>query len=203
MGMKVTKLAGFLLLGLMVLAGGCGSKTAKTPKDAAKNVITAINTGDRDLFLANVEIKPEDRDFAGQMFDTLAAMKEFADAMKKAYGEDALKKPGLDFSAKMPTLEDIEKNGTVKEEGDKATLTLPKEEPMRFVKIDGVWKAKMDDELPPAAQRDMIQKQQRAMIGVLATVKPDIGKPGMTPEKIQQKLSAEMMKAAMESRKNK
>lgn len=194
--MKITALkAGcVLMLSLGVMLGGC-SNEAKTPKDAAVNLVKAFEKGDKSLFLATVNIKDEDKEAAGQMFEAMSAAVSFQKEMEKAYGKDAMKGMGRGPADGMPAVEKVEK-GTVKEDGDKATVTpADSKEPIDVVKVNGVWKVKFDEVNSKNKDRDI--KMAQAMKKAIDSAKAEIGKSGMTAEKVMEKFQKSMMEAMM------
>ena len=189
--MKITalKAGSVLLLGLAVAMGGC-SKDAKTPKEAVINLAKAIEKNDKSLFLATVNIKDEDKDAAGQLFDAMITAIDFQKSLEKTYGKDALKSVGSGPADDVPAADKVEK-GTVKEDGDKAKVTpADSKTGIDTIKINGIWKVKFDD-IGAGDTKAQNIKMAQAMKKAIDATKGDIGKPGMTAEK----LLANMQKA--------
>ena len=181
-----------LLAAVAIFAVGCGDKKADTPKQAMENMQEALLEGDSDAFVACFDATEDEKKVLASMCDFLSTMHKFQEAMKKAYGEDAVNEKGDDLADKK-WLEEI----TVKIDGDKATVMKKGEsKPMNLVKKDGAWKIVPDDMLP---QEDVDKALK--MFEVMAKAHKDqmgnIGKDGYTAEKINEELGNAMMKAMM------
>ena len=186
-----TKTIAVLLAASLLVVVGCGAPEAKTPKDAAVNFVKSIHNGDKALFLASVDI--EDKELAEAMFDTMAPMLDFAKAFEKEYGKDKLEGMSMD---EVPTVEEVTGKIEIKEDGDKATGTLPgKDDPIRLIKKDGVWKVDMSKDMPSAAERDQVMKMAKAMGDAVQKAKERIGKD--SAEDVMKVLGAAMMAAMM------
>jgi hypothetical protein len=188
-----------VLAGMSVLVAGCGASTAKTPKEAIKNLSKSIENSDKALFLASIYAGENGKEVAEAMFDGMAAMTSFSKAMEKAYGKEA----GAEMRKDSPVMTEDEINKLdIKEEGDKATAKDPsKGKPMTLVKKNGVWLADMSEMVPKdAAERTKMIKMGQGMAKAIGEVKGKIGKSGVTKEQINKELNdavGAVMKATM------
>ena len=73
---------------------------ATMPTEAVVNCVRAIETGDKTLFLATVDVPPSDRAFVEAELPGLFALAAWTRQMTDAYGHDALK--GQFFSHSLP-----------------------------------------------------------------------------------------------------
>ena len=174
------------------------SEKAATPKDALENMADAIRKGDKDAFIACFDASDDQKKVMGAMCEMMAVMMKFEDAMKKAYGEDAVKKSGS--KGILAELKDDKwlEGITIKIDGDKATATKEGEkEPLHLVKKDGGWKISAGDMLSAIQMKDTGKalKVYGAMTKVIKDATGKVGKKDYTAEKIDKEKSEEMHKA--------
>ncbi|MHC4982512.1 MAG: hypothetical protein ACYTF6_05015 [Planctomycetota bacterium] len=148
---KLAKLYVLCLVAAAILATGCKSKESKeaevaktpkeaeTPKDVIVNIHKAMEKGDKDLFMANVEIP--DKELGEGVFDAGAAMVSFIKKFRKEYGKDKL---GEDFELYVPTAEEAAEKVKIEKEDGKATATLVGDKTV-LIEKDGKWKADMSE----------------------------------------------------------
>ena len=175
-------------------AGGAVAK-AKTPKEAVANMSKALQSLNKDQFLAAAYLGDGGKELGEAMFGVVSAMMSFGKDMEKAYGKDAggetLKDAPIFTDEELAKLE-------IKEEGDKASTKNPKDgKPMPLIKKDGVWLVDITEGMPPAAERAKFLKQSKAMVDGINKVRAKIGAAGMTKEKLNEELMGAMMAASM------
>jgi hypothetical protein len=192
-----------ILLSLAVTMVGCSKDSgkkesgasrgpAKTAKEAAVNLVVAVEQGDKALFVQTMAADSKDKPMVEAMFEVVSAMWEFGNAYKKAYGSLP---PGM--SDMPPSASEFESKVQIEETGDTAKARLPGGKgPMDLVKKDGVWKVDMEMRMPddPKARDEQITQAVRQAKAV-RDVRTKIGKPGMTGEKIMEELGKAMSSA--------
>ncbi len=185
--MRTRTLAVTALLGLVALcAVGCGPKEASTPKEAAKLMAEAIESGDKDQYLAQFDATEDEKELLGAQFDMMSAMREYHKKMKDAYGEK--------HKGKMDINTDEIDKADVKIDGDTAKLTVPGQMgAMDLVKKDGAWKVDLGDRLAKDQEKGI--KMMKAQVEAFESVMDDIGKEGETVDSIGKKLMQAQMKA--------
>lgn len=201
--MMIRKMLFVLPLAAMMMLAGCGDDIPddqSTPKAALEKFIAAVEAGNGDKMLEVVEASEEQKPMIRAMGSFFGASIDFEKAAKAKFGDEWKggdnDMPGqefADFKSKLDTVE-------VKEEGDKATLTMPGEkEPMHMVKKDGKWYIKDISEDMPKDPKEVEKavKMMEAMTKAMKDVRPKIDEKGMTAEKLQQELGAAMMAAMM------
>jgi hypothetical protein len=146
-----------VLLSISLLFGvGCSTPQAKTPKDAAVNYARSLYHGDKDLFLATVDV--EDKEVAVFTFNTITTMLDFYHAFEKVYGKD---RSAWLWEQACPTVEEVANEIEIEEDGDKATGAVPgKIHPILFVKKGDVWKVDMSMDVQDGrALKEQIQRR--------------------------------------------
>jgi len=189
-----------LMLGVVLIVAGCGGKAASTPKAAIENMVNATKDGDADACVACWDANAEQKKMIRAMGEMLASVKALDKAAEAKFGKDVwakAKTPGDGKPGMDTPFADVDLNKlTVKEEGDKATVTMEGEsKPLSLVKKDGVWKIVVED-MPEGPQLDMAVKMMKTMADAHKTALDDLGN-AKSAEDVMKKLGEEMMKAML------
>jgi len=201
---KVVKVGAMLLLAIGVSVGGCSSDgkkdgstgagtPAKTPKEAVVNFLKAAETGNKELLMANLEIPAEAKEFAEVFMGALIEMVGFADAMERTYGKESVQRlPSFESLRPFPRSADAAANVQIEERGDEAQAKVPGHpKPLDLARVNGVWKVKPKDLPTPERQQKEIA-QGKAMTKAFRDARNNVGKPGMTAEKVWEDLNKVM-----------
>ena len=179
-----------LMMGTMFLTIGCGSKKSDTPKEAVANHAKAIESGDKDLFLASAEVG--DEKVAVALFEFMSETYAFEKKIEDEYGEGKLG----DSEEKSITSEEVESKVKIEEKGDTATATWPgRTVPMQLVKKDGCWKVDLSQITPKGENSELAIRNYTIMAETTKKASKKIGKKGYTAEKILTELNKEVMAA--------
>ena len=171
--------------------------SAHSPKDAVLNFAKSFETHDKAMLLACVQATPQQQAALEAMFDMTTAMTGFQGKMIKAYGADALAKINMKDGSGIPKAAEIEKKLKVAETGDTALATMEGEsKPLKLVKVGGGWKidasAMMGAE---AVQTEQMIAMSKIMVKIVEEISQSIGKPGTTPESINEEMGKKIMGA--------
>jgi flagellar motor protein MotB len=161
------------------------------------NFAKSFETHDKAMLLACVQATPQQQAALDAMFDMTTAMTGFQGKMIKAYGADALAKINMKDGSGIPKAAEIEKKLKVAETGDTALATMEGEsKPLKLVKVGGSWKidasAMMGAE---AAQTEQMIAMSKIMVKIVEEISQSIGKPGTTPESINEEMGKKIMGA--------
>jgi len=191
---KTAKLCALLFACVIVVTAGCGSKKAKTPKEAVVNLTEAIEDGNKGLFMANVHC--DDKELAEAMFDGMVAMRSFTEKFEKEYGKD---KAGEFSKMRQPSAEEVAEKVKIEEKGDKATARMPDEGPMNLIKQEGYWKVDMS-ELAKQDQSGQMKEMMKRMATAAKKAEDKVGKDEYKdkPGKIISELMTEVTGVDME-----
>jgi len=162
---------------------GAGAPIANTPMQALKDLQAAMLSGDKDAIANCMDGFDKHTKFFAALSESLVVGTRFRNAMKAAYGNDAVRGGNTNpFS-----LEGIE----IKIDDDTAVATQSgSNELVKLVKKGGQWKIdansimseeKVDKALKSIPQMKAMMEAQRGLMG-------KIGQPGYSAEKINQEL---------------
>ena len=193
---------------------GAGSGTARvkpatTPEQTLKNMQAALLAGDRAAFVECFDASGPQADMLGAIAELVGTSIRFEEAMKKAYGEDALRGSQRGESLEAWKRKSVLGDATVTVEGDTATVTKAgQERPLHLDRKGGVWRIRTSDFLgagqpTETEQAEAAVRMLDAMTSVLKSTMPKIGQPGYTAEKINSEVGAAMMAAMIEAARQK
>ena len=200
----------WLALSGLVLTAGCGGDEpgpgeelpkAKEPKQALKNLQTAIKNSDTDQFMACFDADGDEEKVLRATAEFVFVGTEFSEKMEEEYGEDALEDDQDEDSFQAMLEDDWLDEVEIEVDGDTAEVTHPdQKEPLKLVKVDGGWKiATEDTAMTPADASEKDADEAIAMVEAMTKafkeVMPMIGKEGYTADKIKQELGMRMMAA--------
>ncbi len=193
-----------MLIGTALLAAGCGdddngngngTPTADTPMQALKNFQAAMLAGDKDAVANCIDGSDKHIEFFADTCEMIAVTTRFQDAMKAAYGEDAVKGGG----EKNPFAdENFLKGVEIKIDGDTAVATKPgDDEKIKLVKKNGQWKLDANAMMPEEEfeQAAMAMAMMKAMAEAQKGLMDKIDQPGYSAERINKELGQAMGKA--------
>jgi len=191
------------------MGGPAQVKRATTPEQTFKNMQAALLAGDKVAFVECFDVSGREADMLGAIAEFVGVSIRFEQAMKKAYGEDALRS-----SQRSEPLEAWKKSSSLEGakitiEGDTATVTKAGEAtPLHLVRREGVWRIRAGEFLggaqaPGGQDLDAAVKMLSAMTKALKSVMTRIGEPGYSAEKINREVGAAMMAAMLEAARQK
>ncbi len=155
---------------------------AVTPEAAVLNWLRALETENRALFRANTHIVTEHKEYVeakiGFCFTLRAASRERADA----YGADPTADDGLLYGRATDVADAL----TVEQSGDSA-IVRSGDDIFKVIREGGIWRVVMPlpdfDPEEPAGNRGWMQLY-KAVTTAYARVRPMIGKPGVSADKV-------------------
>ncbi|MFW6132457.1 MAG: hypothetical protein ACOC8F_01070, partial [Planctomycetota bacterium] len=171
---------------------------ATEPKDALRNMLTAVRNRNRAQFVASFDARDEQQQVLSALGDFFFAAVSYMQAMRSEYGPDAVDGDQSDLKAMMG--EEWLDQVTIEVDGDTATATHPdRDEPLKLVKVGQEWKISVADmskdiaadEADPEAVVQMLQ----TMTEIHREMTAKVGSEGYTAEKIKQELGQRMMEA--------
>ena len=192
-----------VLLGLAVLAAGCGGGAGgqDTPKAAMKKFQASILENDKDDFLEVVAYPEEHEEVVGALFDTIAGAARVQQKVATIYGEDAVAQFNEAGQGNMkastshiPTGDDWAGGLTYDVKDDTATVTDPSrpgEEAIELTRKGDAWYIDFNalgDEMPEGEAKDMALRMFAAMGKALDE----------TADEIEEGMSLEEAKATMQ-----
>ena len=192
---------------------GCGDKggssaaprKADTPMQALENMRQAFLDGDKEAFAQCFDATGQQAEMVDAFCDFSIAASRFDQAMRKAYGEDAVTQ-AMGGGARNVPFEDDNwlKDVTIQVEGDTATAVKAGQgEDLRLVKRDGRWKIDAASMLSDKGATDQGVEQLTTMFQTMTRVVTDVsqkvGQSGYTAEKINQEMRQAMMSAMMQA----
>jgi len=172
--------------------GGGAFLIPGTPMQALKNFQAAMLSGDKNAIADCVEGSEKHMEFLAATSEMSTVAIRFQDAMKAAYGDDAVRGAG-------PTPFDIE-GFKIKIDGDTAVATKPGET-LKLVKKGGLWKIDANTIMSEAELEEAFQAMgmMKAMMEAHKGVMGKIGKEGYSAEKINQEVNKAMGEAMRSS----
>ncbi|MBS3734001.1 MAG: hypothetical protein KGY99_03645 [Phycisphaerae bacterium] len=199
------------MAGLLVTLG-CGDEEqpgpgeqlpkANEPKDALRNMQTAVKNADKDQFVSCFDATDDQAAVLDVMADFMFTAMAFEEKMKAEYGEDAVKQPeGQDNDLKAAMKDDWLEGVTIDVQGDTATATHPDDDQtVELVKVDGQWKLAgkmLGGTTPEGAEAEMALKMFTTLTKAYKDMMGKIGAEGYTAEKINEEIGMAMMQAMM------
>lgn len=180
------------------LMTGCGDERSDSGGTAEpgggatpRETLEKLAKGTPDVAAACFDAKTEDRDLAQFILTVFSESRRLDAAVASAYGvEDFISPLGKNnpLVALPPgkTLDDI----AIGQEGDRATCTIPgREEPLDMVRKDGRWLVRLPKP-PTDKERAELTKEHEEVLQAVKGAIAKVGKPGYTPKKIRQEMSA-------------
>ena len=210
--MKTTAIKVLLAMLCAMAIPGCSDKPgtmdkADTPRQALENMRSALLSGNsKKAFLGCFDAPGKQEDMLVAFYEFTAVARQFDQAMRKAYGEEAVKEAmgGRNQGMELDD-ENWFKDVKIKVDGDTATaVKKDQSQILRLVKNDGLWKISGKSMLGIDEKRndediEKATKMFQLMGEVVTDVSQKIGQAGYTAEKINQELSNAMMMTMMKA----
>lgn len=178
---------------------------AGIPLGALENMRFALVAGDKQAFLNCFDLQGTQEEMIGAFYEFSVVASQYDKAMRKAYGDDAVKQ-ATDGSVSVAPFEDENwlEDVTIRVEGDTATaIKAGQGESLRLLKRDGQWKIDATSMLGEEGVSDQDMEQLTSMFQLMTKAITDVsqkvGQDGYTAEKINQELSQTMMMAMMQA----
>jgi len=165
-----------------------GTADQDAVKTAALNFVKSIKTNNKNLFMNSVVATPQTKPALTTMFEGMAAIEKFHQAIIKTYGADKLQS-----KSKSPTPEEI-KASKITIKGNTAQIKPKNNTPLSLVKQNGKWKVDVLSPIPKA-QLPMAMMMMKQMKSAADKARKNVGKKGYTAERIEKEFSASMMGA--------
>ena len=213
--MKTTAIKVLLAMLCAMVIPGCSDKPgpgqttgkADTPRQALENMRSTLLAGNsKKAFLGCFDAPGKQEDMLVAFYEFTAVARQFDQAMRKTYGEEAVKEAmgGRNQDAEMKDenwLEDFK----IQVDGDTATaFKQGRSQIFRLVKNNGLWKISGKsmlgmDEKESDENIEKTTKTFQLMAEAVTDVSDKIGQTGYTAEKINQELKRAMMMAMMKA----
>jgi len=191
--------------------GGSGdgaAAKADSPRALLRNLATAIDEGDRELFVSSFQAGGERQQrMLGAMYEMTHATTGLRKKVTEKFGAEAANtvfSQGATSNTMLPVGTDWVDEVNITTDGNTATGEHPSmAEPMDMVEEDGAWYVAMPEEtttqLAGAGDKEFDQgmKMLESMAQVMTEMQPVVDQEGMTPQKLKQQMSQKMMQVMM------
>ena len=154
---------------------------AVKPEAAVLNWLRALETENRALFRANSVIFTEHEDYVEVNTDYLFSLVAFRRDMTDAYGPDSVES----IDPLFPRAIDVAETLTVEQSGDSA-IVRGAGCPFPVTREGGIWRVALPLHGLDPEQKALEMQLYKAMNMAIAHVRPMIGRPGVTADKVRE-----------------
>ena len=202
-----TRLIPLTALILAMSMSGCREASvtpdgSATAKEAIVKFVDALLAGDRDAVMACSVVSDDHVKLVEAVVGFSAAASQFREQFIDTYGRaawDTFQSPassGANFQ--LPERITADQLAVV-EDGDRATANVPGSgEATQLVKRDGEWFIHLDDQLPSGEEADDLADKMSDLADLISRFTSDIGRSGVTPEKIDTELGMEILRVLLD-----